>query len=381
VIATDEHAAALRRWVREHADELDGFRVRPTGGLDAAVEHDRALQRLLFDAGWSRWGWPESVGGLGGTATLRAVLYDELAAADVEIPETFVLLETLGPVLVHYAPEIAARHLPALLAGTELWGQGFSEPEAGSDLASLRTRARIDETGFVLSGQKTWTTLGQFAQYAAVLARTGAAGHRGLSLLWVDLGLPGVRVVPITAANGRAEFAEMFFDEVRVPRANLIGELDGGWGVAMYLLQFERGMYAWLRQAVLHRRLRETVAAAGDARSPAVHAAIGAAHLAVSTLRARSRVTVGRLAAGENPGPEISVDKILLSRAEHAVHDAVRRTRWPELALGDGPAAVALRDEWFYSRATSIFGGAVEVQRDIVAERVLRLPKGVDRGR
>jgi acyl-CoA dehydrogenase len=375
VTGTSAHAANLRTWIASHSTELAPYRNRAPGGLDDAVHHEQSLVRMLFDAGWSRWGWPREAGGFGGTVRHRAVLYDELAAAGVEIPEVYVLLETLGPVLTRFAPALAARHLPSYLAGDEMWAQGFSEPDAGSDLASLRTKARAISEGFVLSGQKTWATLGQFARYAAVLARTGGPGHRGLSLLWVDLQAPGVMVSPIESANGRAEFAEMFFDDVLVHRDHVIGDVDGGWDVAMYLLQFERGMYAWLRQAVLHRRLRETVASAGSDAGPALHRLLGAAYVAAATLRSRSRQTVGRLAAAENPGPEISVDKILLSRGEQAVYDCARVARTREFLLGDGTGIAQLRAEWLYSRATSIFGGAVEVQRDIVASHVLRLPR------
>jgi len=370
------HATAVRAWLSEHVEQLAAFRRRPAGGLAEAVEHERGLLRLLSDAGWSRWGWPEAAGGLGGGPVLRAVLYDELAAAGLEVPEAFVILETLGPVLTHYRPDLAAAHLPGYLRGEQMWAQGFSEPEAGSDLASLRSRAQPVDGGYRLSGQKIWSTLGQFADHAAVLARTGGPGHRGISLLWVDLRGPGVTVKPIEAANGRAEFAEMFFDDVAVPAANVIGEPEGGWAVAMYLLQFERGMYAWLRQAVLQRQLRETAAVAGDQATPATHRALGAAYVAASTLRARTATTVGRLDAGENPGAEISVDKILLSRAEQAVADAARAARHLDFLLSGEHEARVLRETWFYSRATSIFGGAVEVQRDIVADRVLGLPRG-----
>jgi alkylation response protein AidB-like acyl-CoA dehydrogenase len=283
--AATTHGAQLRSWLAAHADRVDAYRQRAVGGLAAAVEHDRGLLRLLHEAGWSRWGWPVACGGLGGSAVLRAVLYDELAAAGLEIPEVFVILETLGPVLVEYAP---------------------------------------------------------------------------------------FEVRPIRAANGRDEFAELFFDDVAVPREHLVGPVDGGWGVAMFLLQFERGMYAWQRQATLHRRLRQVAAAADGGGSVAV-AALGAAYLAATALRARSRTTVHRLSAGERPGPEISIDKILLSRAEQATFDAARRLAWPRMALADDEAATTLREEWFYSRATSIFGGAVDVQRDIVAEHGLGL--------
>jgi acyl-CoA dehydrogenase len=381
----DQHSNALRQWLADNNAVLSEHHHRPEGGVAASVEHDRGLLKLLYDAGWSRWGWPVQAGGLGGTARLRAVLYDELAAANIEVPEAFVLLETLGPVLTTYAPTLATKHLPRYLAGLELWGQGFSEPEAGSDLAAVATTARSTSRGYSISGQKVWTTLGQFAGYAAVLARTGGpdSGYRGLSMIWVDLSAHGVTVNPITAANGRDEFAEMFFDDVEVPRENLIGELNDGWAVAMYLLQFERGMYAWLRQAVLHRRLRDTVtslARAQGATAP-VCADIGRAYVALSALRARCGNTVRQLAEQENPGPAISVDKVLLSGAEHAVLDACRVARLPEMILSDEPSDRTLREDWFYSRATSIFGGAVEVQRDILADRVLRLPRKARDGR
>lgn len=379
-LSAETHTAELRAWLRDHHTELRDFAVRTRGGIGANVEHERALLRLLHDAGWSRWGWPESAGGLGGPVLLRALLYDELAGAGLEIPEAYVILETLGPLLAEYAPELADTHLPRFLAGDELWGQGFSEPEAGSDLAHLRTRALVTHSGFVLSGQKIWTTLGQFAQYAAVLARTGAAdsAHRGLTMLWVDLSAPGVSVRPITASNGRDEFAEMFFDAVEVPTSGLIGEIGGGWAAAMYLLQYERGMYAWLRQAVLCRRLRDAVA--GTARtgrpvSAAGRIALGRAIDSTCQLRARSHHTVSRLSAGENPGPEISIDKAMLGQAEQLTFDALRHLDWTGMALGDDLLDHEQREEWFYSRASTIFGGAIDVQRDIVAERVLGLPR------
>ncbi|SOD71795.1 hypothetical protein SAMN05892883_1265 [Jatrophihabitans sp. GAS493] len=376
-----EHVIRLRNWLGEHDAELEPYRRRSANGEIAQdVEHDRGLMSMLHDAGWGRWGWPVGAGGLGGPAILRAVLYDELAGAGIEIPEAYVMMETLASLLVEYAPQIAAVHLPAFLQGREIWCQGFSEPEAGSDLAQLRTRARPEGDGFRLSGQKVWTTLGQFSQYAAVLARTGdaASAHRGLTMIWVDLRSPGVTVRAIEASNGRAEFAEMFFDEVDIPPSGVIGQVGGGWAAAMYLLQFERGMYAWLRQAVLHRRLREAarlVAGRGTKPGPAAEQALGRAIQATAMLRARSRRTVHRLSDGENPGPEISIDKALLGIAEQATFDALRLLDWDGMALSDAGGSTTQREEWFYSRATTIFGGAIDVQRDIVAERVLMLPR------
>jgi acyl-CoA dehydrogenase len=372
------HTTALREWISAHSADLGAYRFRQPRSLAAAVEHDRGLLRLLHDAGWTRWGWSKASGGLGGPIVLRAVLYDELAAADVELPEAFVILETLGPVLDEFAPALAARHLNSYLSGQEMWGQGFSEPEAGSDLAHLRTRAAAVGQGFVLDGQKTWMTLGQFAQYSAVLARTGSpdSAHRGLTMLWVDLRAPGVTVRPITASNGRDEFAEVYFDGVVVPSSAVIGAVGRGWDVAMFLLQYERGMYAWMRQAVLHRRLRAmTVGASVSGTPSAAFAALGSAALAVAGLRARSAQTVRALSDHLNPGPDISIDKVLLSTAEQAVFDAARQLQPVGFALADSDAAQVWREEWFYSRASSIFGGAVDVQRDIIARLVLGLPR------
>ena len=372
-----EHAAALRRWLAGNADALDEYRQRSPSSIETEVRHDRGLMRLLYDAGWGRMGWPEAAGGLGGPAVLRALLYDELGAAGVEVPEAYVMIETCASLLVEYGKPIAAQHLGAFLRGEEIWAQGFSEPEAGSDLAQLRTRAVATDKGFRLSGQKIWTSMGQFSRWAIVLARTGGpeSAHRGLTMLWVDLDAPGVTVRPIEASNGRAEFAEMFFDDVAVPADAVIGEVGGGWAAAMYLLQYERGMYAWLRQSVLRRRLREAAERAEGPIGPAAAAAFGRAIQATAMLRARSRRTVRRLSGGENPGPEISIDKALLGAAEQATYEALRLLYWTGMASGSDPRSMTLREEWFYSRATTIFGGAVDVQRDIVAERVLGLPR------
>jgi acyl-CoA dehydrogenase len=372
----------LQHWFSTRPELKDEFGPRGGVGFEQEIEHQSEFMRVLYDAGWTRYGWSREVGGLGGDEVARAIVYDEVNAAGLVLPEAFVILETIGPPLVRYAPELAARHLDSYLRGDQLWAQGFSEPDAGSDLASLRTRASVDDDGFSLTGQKTWTTLGQCAQWAAVLCRTGeqATGHQGLTMLWVDLSARGVTVRPITAANGRNEFAEMFFDGVRVPSHACIGPVGEGWQVAMFLLQFERGMYAWERQAALHRVLSHAVAMAAEP-SPQAVSAVGAAFSALCSLRAKSSSTVQRLAAQEALGAEVSVDKLLLSRAEQLTYDAVRLLDRVGFLLGDQGSDRVSREGWHYSRATSIFGGTAEVQRGILAERVLGLGRRSDRGR
>jgi alkylation response protein AidB-like acyl-CoA dehydrogenase len=379
---TGEVRSGLIDWLETNAGPLAPFRERGAGSIEEAFAHERSLLRMLGEAGWSRYGWPEAVGGLGGTATLRAVLYDELAAAGYVVPEAFNVLETIGPMLCTYAPHLARDEMPAFLAGDRLWCQGFSEPDAGSDLAGLRTRAVEDGDAFRVNGQKTWVSFGHIAQACGLLARTGPpdSRHRGLSILWVDLNLPGVTVRPTRAASGRNEFAEVFFDDVIVPRSALVGGLNQGWAVAMHLLQFERGMYGWLRQAVMHRWLEEAVETVGDGveTSPGSTAAatVGDAYLAALSLRSKCRETVLRLADGQFLGPEISVDKLLLSAGEQTVLDAVRFMAFPSFEIEDTAAAQRGRADWFFSRAASIYGGSAEVQRDIVAEHLLGLPRG-----
>lgn len=373
-----EYSENLNRWIadRPMAQPADSG----AGAIADDVEQDRATLRALYDAGWSRHGWPAAAGGLGGDERHRAAMYDTLAHAGVELPEAFVILETLGPVLTHYAPELAEQHLGRYLRGEELWAQGFSEPEAGSDLAALRTTARRTSNGFRLSGQKIWSTLGQFADHALVLARTGdrdTPSRTAMTMFWVDLRATGVSTSPIRSANGRDEFAEMVFDDVEIADSHVVGGPGNGWDVAMYLLQYERGMYAWLRQSVLRRRLDELIE--HGLRRPASGSAdrdLGAAYLAVSALRNRTRNTVSDLATGATLGPEVCVDKVLLSQAEHATFDCARRSLGADFLYPGADSGIATsrwQAEWFYSRATSIFGGAVEVQRDTIAKHVLRL--------
>ncbi|MCW2526928.1 MAG: putative acyl-CoA dehydrogenase, partial [Pseudonocardiales bacterium] len=272
--------------------------------------------------------------------------------------------------------ELAAQYLPEFLSGEAWWGQGFSEPEAGSDLASLRCRATPTEGGYRLSGQKLWTTNGFTARRLVLLVRTGTpeSRHRGLSMIMVDADAPGVTVRPISLSSGRAELAECFFDDVFVPTERLIGNEGQGWAVAMYLLQYERAVYAWQRAAHLAARLR-----ALSAQVPASEEAerlLGGVYLDLVAIRARSVVTVRRLAAGYTVGPEASADKILLGNAEHSIMDAARALLGPAFAVGDSEELVRWREEWVFSRTTTIYGGSAEVQRGIIADRVLKLPKG-----
>ena len=378
----DGFRTALRAWL---AGEplLDRWRSRHYAGTEERMSDHAQLMGELNRQGWNRHGWPEEVGGLGGDERFRAVLYDELAAADLPVPGPHLLVETLGPPLVRFAPDLAARHLPAYLRGDEWWGQCFSEPEAGSDLASLRCRARREGDSFVISGQKLWTSHGATATRLVCLLRTGTpeSRHRGLSMIMVDVDTPGVSVRPIALASGDNELAEIFFDDVVVPASRLVGEEGQGWDVAMYLLQFERAMFAWMSAADALRRLRELrdqLTAQIDAGRPlpdGAAARLGEVYTDLVTLRARSADTVRRLAAGETVGPEASVDKVLLATVEISLHDLARDVLGADFLLGPGEDVAQWRADWWYSRSATILGGSAEVQRTILADHVLGLPK------
>jgi hypothetical protein len=362
---------AVGKWRGTYLDD-DPEEMRFTAGL----------MRVLYDAGLGRYGMPSAVGGLGGDVRHWAVLFDELARAGVTPTGQHSLLVTLAYPLAKFAPRLAAAYLPEFLSGDGWWGQGFSESEAGSDLAALRCRARRDGDEYVISGHKIWTSHAETANRIFLLARTGTpeSRHRGLSMILVDVDAPGVTVRPIRLASGRAELAECFFDDVRVPAGRLIGAEGEGWAVAMYLLQYERAAWAWLRAAVLLQRLRALVrllsdgaAVGGGAGGAAVSEVLGTVYLDLLSLRARSVDTVRRLAAGQTVGPEASADKLLLGACEQSVYDAARSLLGPRFLFGD--ASRQWREEWWYSRTTTVYGGSAEVQRGIIADRVLKLPK------
>ncbi|HEX3899726.1 MAG TPA: acyl-CoA dehydrogenase family protein [Mycobacteriales bacterium] len=365
---------ALHRFLG--ASELDAWRGCYIDDVAEEMQFVSGMVRTIYDADFGKYGFPVEAGGLGGDVRHWAVMYDELVVAGLPLTGQHSLLTTLAQPIARYAPHIAATYLAAFARGDEWWGQGFSEPEAGSDLASLRCRAVLDGDDYVVSGQKLWTSHGATATHTVLLCRTGTteSRHKGLSMLFLDNDMPGVEIRPIYLASGRAELAECFFDEVRVPADRLIGEAGQGWAVAMYLLQFERAVYAWQRAAVLLERLEALtrVVPSGDL----ARRQLGTAYLDLIGLRARSVETVRRLAAGETVGPEASADKLLLGAAEQSVYEAARCLLGEQFAFSSDPAMRRWGQEWWFSRTTTIYGGAAEVQRGIIADRVLNLPKG-----
>ena len=369
----DAFRKSVDGWLDEHGTELD-----PTydgaGTLDQRMDQIAKVRRLAFDAGWARWGWPKAAGGVGGSPLLRAYLSEAITARDLVEPGLYSMPEVLGPSVITFGrPELAAEMLPPLLRGDEVWCQGFSEPGTGSNLASLTCRAVRSGDGWRVTGQKVWTSLSQYAQRCVLLTRTGSveSAHRGITALFVDMDLPGITIRPIETIDGEQEFSEVFFDDVLVPADRTLGDEGQGWAFAMDLLPYERSTALWQRGVWLHRRLRDLV----DAAEPGAldPTRLGEVTQLVYALRARSRATQHRMAAGDELGPETSIDKVLLATAEQALFDLVAEALPAEVMIGDDPESERWRAELVYSRAATIYGGTAEIQRNIIARRLLDL--------
>jgi alkylation response protein AidB-like acyl-CoA dehydrogenase len=369
----DAFRKALDDWLDVHRDELAPS-FAGAGTLEERMAQIAKVRRLAFDAGWARWGWPARVGGFGGSTLLRAYLSEAVTARDLVEPGLYSMPEVLGPSVMTFArPELSAAMLPPLLRGDEVWCQGFSEPDTGSNLAALTCRAVRTADGWRVTGQKVWTSLSQYAQRCVLLTRTGTveSAHKGITALFVDLDSPGITVRPIETMDGEQEFSEVFFDGVPVPFGRTLGEEGQGWAFAMDLLPYERSTALWQRAAWLHRRLGDLVTAAEPGSLDPV--AVGELAQLVHAFRARSRATVHRMAAGGDLGAETSIDKVLLATAEQALFDLAAEALPAAVTLGDDPDSARWRTDFLYSRAATIYGGTAETQRNIIARRLLDL--------
>jgi alkylation response protein AidB-like acyl-CoA dehydrogenase len=372
-VELSEFKAALDEWLDAQAAELAPTYVG-LGTLDEQMAHLRRVLRLAYDAGFMRLGWPERVGGLGGSNLLRAYLGEQLTAREFVEPGIYSMSEVLAPTMIDFAlPALAADMVPRLLSGQETWCQGFSEPGTGSNLGSLMCRATRRDDGWCVTGQKVWTSLAQFASRCVLLTRTGTpeSAHRGITAFFVDMDSPGITVRPIEAMHGVEEFSEVFYDEVHIPDDRLLGQVDGGWAIAMNLLPYERSTALWHRAAYMQRRLEKLV---GTAPPGALEPkALGETLELLWAFKARSRATQRRLAAGETLGAETSIDKALVAAAEQAVFDLAAEGLGADVALADDPTSARWRSEFLYSRAATIYGGSSEIQRNIIARRLLDL--------
>ena len=370
----EQFRADLRAWLDEN-DLTPG----PDHSLQGHMQQFLRVSRALYDADWMRYGWPVEVGGLGGPALLRAIVGEEVVGRRLSEPGPYSMIEVLAPTMIDYAPaELAAEMVPLMLSGREQWCQGFSEPGSGSDLASLTTRAVQDGNNWIVNGQKVWTSFAQFSTRCVLLTRTGPghSSHEGITAFFVDLDTPGITIRPLRTMHGVDEFCEVYYDDVVIPASRMLGQPGDGWRLAMDLLPYERSTCFWQRIAYLYSRfdaLISETSAISDVGNADSHDEydLGAAYLALHTVRCRSRATQHRLRDGARLGPDTSIDKVLLAAAEQRLYDTVHDLLPGALELEDTP----WRSEYLYSRAATIYGGTAEIQRNIIARRLLDLGK------
>src|SRR5262245_18352866 len=357
----------------------------------ARLEFLRDWQRRLHAGGYLGLSWPKEYGGRGASMIELAIFNEEMAKAEAPGPLNVLGLSMAGPtIIVHGTEEQKKRYLPKILHCEEIWCQGFSEPGSGSDVASIRTRAELKGDEFIVNGQKVWTCLAHIADWCILLVRTDpdAPKHRGISYILVDMKSPGVTVRPLRQMTGESEFNEVFFEDVRVPRTNLVGELNNGWGVALTTLMNERGTASFGTQArfrIIYDNLvaltkKATANGRPATQDPAIRQQLAQHLIDVEILKLNCFRNFTRLLRGGTPGPEGSILKLWWSELNQ---------RMQETALTlQGPYSQLLRDSlwaveggrWQYnfmrSRGNTIEAGTSEIQRNIIAERVLQLPKG-----
>ncbi|XUZ97552.1 acyl-CoA dehydrogenase [Streptomyces araujoniae] len=377
--AEEEFRGRLREWL---AAVLPGLPPKPSpDDWPARRAYDTAWQRMLYDAGYAGLHWPVDAGGQGATPTQHLIFLEETERAGAPyVGANFVGLLHAGPtVAAEGTAGQRARWLPPVLRGDEIWCQGFSEPEAGSDLAALRTRAVRDGDTYVVSGQKIWTSHAEVADWCELLVRTDpdAPKHRGISWLAMPMDAPGVTVRPLRTPAGSTEFAEVFLDEVRVPAGNRVGAENDGWRVTMVTLSFERGT-AFVGEVVACRRTLDALAAEarrnGRWDDPVLRRRLGRLNAEFRALWRLTQANVGESErTGGVPGTGGSVFKLRYSGARQELYEAAAEVLGAE-------GAFDLDREWVLDRLSSlaytIAAGTSQIQRNIVAERILGLPKG-----
>ena len=369
--------AEFRAWLDAHlTDEFRGDGI----GFSMEMDADRLVEmrrwnRLLAEARFAAISWPEEYGGRGAGTMEQVVFAEEMHRSGAPGTLNPLGLSNIAPAIIEFGTDDQrATFLPRMLRGDDIWCQGFSEPNAGSDLASLQCRAVLDGEHFVVNGQKTWNTLGHLANWCELLVRTDPEQpkHRGISCLLVDMTLPGVEVRPLVTITGEKEFNEIFFTDVRVPVSALLGPLHDGWRVAMTTLAYERGTVANLHLGLRAkiRRLIDDAAAVGALDDPVKRQALASLYLEGELLKLVSERAISGAIHGRAMGPEGSIAKLVWSEAEQHVGEVAGQVLGPDANTGTWG-----RDR-VYMRALTIAGGTTQVNKNILAQRILGLPRG-----
>jgi alkylation response protein AidB-like acyl-CoA dehydrogenase len=368
-------AGSLRRWLTSNLQPVPAF-------VDVAdeVAWGRQWQATLASERWVGVHWPTAYGGRSATPVQVALYQAEYARSQAPQPVNRVGINLVGPTLLaHGTEDQRLRYLPPILSAEEIWCQLFSEPDAGSDLASLATKAVPVEGGYLVTGRKVWTSYAQFATWGLCLARTdgdAAVRQQGITALIVDMKAPGIEIRPLVQMTGDSEFNEVFLTDVFVPVEDVVGSEGQGWTVAGSTLAHERGTNFPFKEQVVHEtylaRLYDEAQANGSLDDPVVADALAQSYIDLQVLRLHNLRTLTRLGRGEEPGPESSWVKLMWTTMTQRLSETGLAVtgRDPTSSLaGPWPR------QWLWSRAASIAGGTSEIQRDIIAGRILRLPR------
>ena len=369
----------VRQWLQHNLDEeLRGLSNR--GALNPEqLDALRRWNRKLADAGYAAISWPAEYGGRAAGVMEQVVLAEEMHRAEAPAALNPIGLANIAPSIMAWGTEEQKRTLlPRMQRGDDIWCQGFSEPGAGSDLASLRCRAVLDGDHFIVKGQKVWNTLGHLADYCELLVRTDpdAPKHQGITCLLVDMHLPGITVKPLTTLTGEDEFSEIFFEDVRAPTSALLGPVNQGWQVAMTTLSNERAGVANLHLGVrkkiarlIHAAREREVDGLPVSRDPIARQQLARVYLYGEYQKALADVCIAGELNGRPPGAESSITKQSWSDIEQLIGETSASVLGAEAQRGDWG------DNRLYSRATSIAGGTTQINKNIIARRVLGLPK------
>ena len=376
----------VRQWLEHNLpDELRGSGFAASRADVEEVRQLRGWQKKLAEAGYVGMDWPREFGGRGASIVEMIILYQEMARAESPQLVNRGGVSMLGPTLMKYGtPAQQKRFLPKILTAEEIWCQGFSEPNAGSDLANLQTRAVRDGDHFVVNGQKVWTSMAHVAEWCFLLARTDPAApkHKGISFMLVDMKTPGITIRPLRQITGEAEFNEVFWDNVRVPEENLVGELNRGWEVAITTLAYERDLLTFIRQISLKNALHRMMRLAreqGRSGDPMMRQRIADLWIGEQALQMNAYRSLTRILRGGAPGPEGSTSKLFWSQLDKEMAQLGTELLGPYSQLGRGTPHAVDDGQWeFYAllaQASGIRAGTTEILKNILGERVLGLPK------
>ena len=389
--AEEQFRSELRVWLKDALPKGWGETVFEPEDEDERAMFRLAWEKKLHAGGWSGINWPVDYGGRGATLMERGIFAEEMAR--VRAPEGLNIIghNLVGSTLLRHGTEAQKqRFLPKIISSEEVWCQGFSEPSAGSDLASVRTKAQRRGDHFLISGQKIWTSFAQYSDWCFALVRTDPAApkHKGLSFLLIDMKSQGISIRPLRQISGECEFNETFFDEVEVPVENVVGEINGGWQIAMTTLAYERGPEDALGRQVRFKQELDTLLVAltelkrGDVRAidiPDVRQKLGLSIIEVEVMRLNALRSFSRYANGEERGTDASLIKLFWSHAAQRMYEMAMDAIGPTAPLSGGDQATAASGRfqlsYLQSKAFSIYSGSSEIQRNIIGERMLGLPR------